>query len=229
MRDVRLGWAGVLLMGTLACGGGETANEEEDTSGDETLEEEDVPMDEDCCEDEFEDGTESAEEEVATPTGPGQLTVHNRAGTDNVGGTVQVLSLEGEVVAEGNSGETFEVPSGEYQLAGTVDESVIAGGATNQNEDTTVVQPGRTAEVYVRHPRAMVRFRVRRGNRAISQWRLEVTRQGQTLTLRPNGDEYLPVPPGRYNGVLHFGASQITVNDLIFQDGARRDLPINVN
>jgi hypothetical protein len=215
----------------MACGGGEEPAPEP-TTGAEVEPDQPMDIDEDIDESIDEEHREPSDEPEAvdTPTGPGRLTVFNRVGTDNVGGTVSVMDLEGEVVAEGASGETFDLPSGQYTLAGTItDPAILIDTPTDQGDDPVTVRPGATTEGLVRHGRARIRLRVRRGNREISQWRLEITRGEETITMRSNGNEYIPVSPGRYNGVLHFGTNQITVNDLIFPDGASRDLPINVN
>ncbi len=171
------------------------------------------------------------EPEVVAPSGPGHLRVANRVGGEEIGGNVQVLDESGEVVAEGSSGETFDLPAGSYALVGEVtDATILLGTPTTQSEDRVTLDAGSDAEGFVDHGRALVRIRVTRNNRNVRRWRLELTRRGSetTLNLEPT-EEYVPVTPGRYDGVVHFGSHQIEVTNVIFQDGARRDLPIRVN
>ena len=215
----------LLLSLVFACGGA-TPAEETTPQDEEPVAETNVDIEEPEPEPEAE-----PELEPEPPSGPGQIHVINKVDGEDGGGTVQVLSAEGEVVAEGNSGDTFTVDSGQYQVAGTItDTSVLIDTPTDQGDSWVEVLPGEVAEAHIDHGRARVRIRVMRNGRALSRWRMEVTRRGstQSITLQPSND-YIPISAGRYSGVVTFGAHRIEVSDLIFQAGAQRDMPINVN
>lgn len=206
------------LTASLACGGGEdTTPPPEETAGNETpapIEPEPEPYVE--------------PEPEPEPSGPGQLHAVIRMLGEDQPGTIQVRSLAGDVVAEGNSGDTFDVPSGEYLVAAMLDESLLPGH--DAREERSIVDPGETANVTFTYQVARVRIVVRRGNRPVNNWRLVVTREGSDheVRLQPSADHQV-VTPGRYSGTLTTGGSRIEVNGLIFQGGATMDVPVNVN
>ena len=217
--------AGLAVVG---CGGGQSASDDPgdtelaDTSGDEAV----APTPE----------PEPEPEPAPEPepvSGPGQLTVSNRVGNEDGGGTVQVLDQAGEVVAEGNSGQTFNVESGSYRVRGTIaDAAILIDTPTHELDGMVTVPPGQTTTASITFPVSHIRINVRRGNRTVARWRLEIQRegreQGETITLEPSSD-HVPITPGRYSGTLRFGGQQIEVSGLIFQGGARMSVPINVN
>lgn len=177
-------------------------------------------------------GEEVLEEEPPA-SGPGQLRVVNRVAGEEAGGNVRVVTPSGEVVAEGRSGETFTVESGEYVIVGEItDANVLIDKPTREADRMVTVVAGEEQTAAVEHPRARVRFRVTRRGRPVAQWRMTVRRQGveesAPIELRSR-DEHVPITPGRYDGTLRFGTQEIAVNGLIFQGGATMDLPVNVD
>lgn len=165
------------------------------------------------------------------PTGPGQIRVVNVVSDQEVGGPVRVLDSSGEVVAEGTSGDTFNVESGEYRVQGEVTDASILVDTPTQ-ETTATVPAGGTTEARVDFPVSRIRIEVTRGGRPIARWRLTVRRQGMEagdpVELEPSR-EHVPITPGRYDATLRFGGSEIEVNGLIFQGGATMTVPVNVN
>jgi hypothetical protein len=81
-------------------------------------------------------------------------------------------------------------------------------------------------------PVSRVRIRVTRRGRAVARWRMEVRpvadESAEPIELR-SGNQHVPITPGRYRAVLHFGNEEITVDEVIFQGGATMDVPVNVN
>ncbi len=212
-------WGSLSLVLMLACGGGDAEPVEESTTGSETtttVEADPTP--------------EPEPEPEPEPTGPGSLTVINEIDGEQSTGTVQVLNEAGDVVAEGQSGETFQVPAGRYTLMGSItDASVLMDTPTREGEYSVTVDPGGEARGVIEHHRARVRIRVLRNNRPVARWRLELTRRNSdaTIELTPS-EEYVPITAGRYNGVVHIGSTRIEVSDIALQGGAQRDLPIRV-
>ncbi|HEY8429752.1 MAG TPA: hypothetical protein VIL20_15315 [Sandaracinaceae bacterium] len=178
---------------------------------------------------------EEAPEPEAEPepaaTGPGRLRIVNRVGGEEVGGAVRVLDEAGETVAEGASGDTFTLDAGSYRVVGEItDPDVLIDTPTREADGMVTVLAGQEHTVTIDHPVSRVRLRVSRGGRPIARWRMEVRRQGgdgEAIQLQ-SGNQYIPITPGRYDGTLRFGNSQIEVNGIIFQGGARMDVPVNV-
>lgn len=219
-----------LALGGLAgCGGGadepaeDTTTEPTATAGDETPPP--APEPEPVAE---------PEPEPEPPSGPGQLRVVNVVRDEEVGGNVRVLSSDGEVVAEGSSGDTFNVESGQYRVQGEItDDSVLIDTPTHELEGMATVAPGETTETRIEFPVSRVRIEVTRRGRPIRRWRLTVTRQGfgesdEGIVLEPSS-EHVAITPGRYDGTLRFGGQQIEVSGLIFQGGATQTVPVNVD
>lgn len=216
----KMHWGSVWIAVLLACGGGEADTTSETTTGDEQANH-DEPIDDEPYEEPIDE---------PEPTGPGSLTVINEIDGQESTGTVQVLDEAGEVVAEGESGQTFQLPAGRYSLVGSItDASVLMDTPTREGEDMVTVEPGGQTRGVIEHHRARVRIRVMRNNRPVARWRLEMQRRGsdETITLNPS-EEYVPLSAGRYNGTVHIGDTQIEVNDVVLQGGAQRDLPIRV-
>ncbi|MFT5353161.1 MAG: hypothetical protein ACI9KE_000359 [Polyangiales bacterium] len=212
----------ILLIGfSLACGGEAPASNptSEPTSGNDT-----VVVD--SAEDDYEDEEEMIE--VPEPTGPGRIHAVIRMQNEERAGTVTVMSPNGDTVAEGNSGDTFDVPSGDYSVVAMLDPALLPGHTGR--EERARVAPGQTAEVVFSYEVARVRLNVRRGGRALNTWRMVLTRQGSDteITLQ-SSTEHAEVAPGRYSGVLTAGGARIEVSGLIFQGGATMDVPVNVN
>jgi hypothetical protein len=220
MRNLALFTIALMSIG---CGGGQAASD--DTAGlDDT---------EAVGEEPLADETSGDEEAEPPATGPGQLRVVNRVGGEDSTGTVRVLSASGEVVAEGASGDTFNVEAGSYRLVGEItDADVLVDTPTHESDGMITVLAGQEQTATIDHPRARVRIRVTRRGRAVARWRMEIRRQGEEgaepLELR-NSEQHTPITPGRYDATLHFGTNQIEVTGIIFQGGATMDVPVNVD
>ena len=213
----KMHWGSVSIALLLACGGGDTTSEETTTGDEQATYEEPI-------------AEEPIEEPAPEPTGPGSLTVINEIDGAESTGTVQVLDGAGEVVAEGQSGETFQLPAGTYTLVGSItDASILMDTPTREGEYSVTLEAGGEARGVIEHHRARVKIRVLRRNRPVNRWRLVLTRRGsdQQIELTPS-EEYIPITAGRYNGIVHIGNTQIEVTDVVLQGGAQRDLPIRV-
>lgn len=220
-------WTVIILGGALvfgACGGASESGSDEpvdtepvaDTSGDEVAPDEPV---------------EAVEPEARS--GPGQIRVVNRIGGEDSTGTVRVLDEAGEVVAEGTSGDTFNVPSGSYRVVGEItDAAVMIDTPSHELDGLATVPAGETYTAHVDFPVSRILVQVRRANRPLARWTLQLQREGrdegETIELSPSSS-HVAITPGRYGGMLRFGASQIEVSGLIFQGGATMTVPVNVD
>lgn len=209
---------------TSGCGGGQASS---GTTADEV---DDTPVAIDDGASEEEPGDSGSDTPAAT--GPGRLRVVNRVGGEDASGSVRVLDASGDTVAEGASGDTFTVEAGSYQVVGEVtDPSVLIDTPVRQSDGMITVLAGQEQTVTVDHPVSRVRLRVSRAGRPVARWTMEVRRQGgegEPIQLRA-GNDYIPITPGRYDGTLQFGTNRIEVTGIIFQGGARMDVPVNVD
>ena len=233
MRSWSSLWMCLSMVGLLACGGADDDANTEATSGDEDpwasvdLGEDAEDIDVDSMEEEYPEQVADVEEEA---TGPARITVVNRVGNDDLGGNVSVLNASGEVVESGRSGSTFTLPAGTYRLAGeiTSDDDVV-GKPSKEMEDTVEVRAGQTTTLAVVFSVATVKLRVERNGRVVGTWRAELTRQGTDEAVALSSrDDFRRIRAGRYDGTVIFGANRIEVNDVIFQGGARGEVPIQV-
>lgn len=226
---------GVLLGAfAIACGGGEDeeADQEQTSGGEDPWAEVDLGGDHRSID--VDDMEESHPEQVADTepeaTGPARITVVNRAGNDDLGGNVSVLSLDGEVVESGRSGSTFTLEPGTYRLAGeiTSDDDVI-GKPSKEMEDTVTIEPGQEATLPVSFAVANIKLRIERNGRPVRTWQAQLTRQGSeepiNLTSR---DDFQRIQAGRYDGTVRFGSHRVEVTDVILQGGSRGEIPIRV-
>src|SRR5690606_27966910 len=106
-------------------------------------------------------------------------------------------------VAEGRSGDTFNLESGSYRVVGEItDAAVLIDKPTRQSDGMVTVLAGQTQTATIDHARARVRVRVTRRGRAVAQWRMQLRRQGvegaEPITLRAS-DQHTPITPGRYD------------------------------
>jgi hypothetical protein len=177
--------------------------------------------------------TEPVEEEPVAeppPRGPGRLRLSNIVGNQEVGGTVRILDARGSVVAEGPSGQTFNVDAGTYRIAGSItDAAVILDRPTREADDEVTVTPGQETVGRVVHPVARVRLRVTRRGRPVTNWRAEVRRQsgGDPIELRPS-ETHTPISPGRYDAVVQVGGERFELSGVVFQGGSTADVPVNI-
>ncbi|MFK8003420.1 MAG: hypothetical protein AB8H86_27865, partial [Polyangiales bacterium] len=163
----------LLVLGlSLACGGAPaSAPEPQATSGDESAQHAAT------AEYEAEVAEEALiEEPLVEEAGPGSIRAVIRMRNEERAGTITVRALGGEVVAEGNAGDTIEVPSGSYQIDAMLDAALLPGHSSQ--EERTTVTPGETAEVVFTYEVARVRLNVRRRGRALNSWRMVLTREG---------------------------------------------------
>lgn len=172
------------------------------------------------------------QEEEPVATGPGRLRVINRVGGQDSTGSVRVLDAAGETVAEGASGDTFDLEAGSYRVVGEItDAAVLIDTPTREADGMVTVVAAQEQTIGIDHPVSNVRLRVTRAGRPVARWRMEVRRQGgegEAIELRSSND-HIPITPGRYDATLHFGNAQIQVTGIIFQGGARMDVPVNVD
>ena len=215
----------------LGCGGeaSEPAAGAESSSGGEDVQATpdataDAPMDE-----AMDQATEEPEPEPE-PTGPAHLTVTVKVGTDEVALPVRVLNADGEEVAQGDAGQPFTLPAGDYTVAVAVTDAHVLADTPEQQEEVSLA-PAEQRDMTMRFLRARVRLHVRRNGRELRRARVELRRAGSDETVADfrTGNDYVPVTAGRYNLLVHAARQEITVNDVIFTEGSSRDMPIDIN
>jgi len=238
------GWLpmGILGMGAAlalaSCGGGAGDDDVDstsagplmDTSGGEPGGEDDALAD---LPPEPED-PEPAEEPAPTYGDAVSVPVQLQVGSDVGTGTFQLMNLDGEVVAEGDSGDQVTVPTGPYTVSASITDPRQLIDTPTRQESVEIGQV--TPMVVVRFPRSQVLLRIRRGGRAVR--RATVVLLPQTGPGEPdpepiaeidNPRRSFSVTPGRYDAMIKMGSLQVPVQGLVFQDGAQQEVPVNIN
>ena len=169
------------------------------------------------------------EPEIAEPDGPARLTLSLRVSREEAQGTVRVLGSGDEVVAEGASGSTFEVPAGRYVMQAVVSEPTIVGH-TERRSDPITLMPEEERSVTVEIPVSRIRLSVRRRGREVRNATVFLRAPGteETVAEVSPSEDYLLVAAGRYDALVRFGSSQYELSGLVFPADSRRVMPINV-
>jgi len=224
MRNAHYVISSLFILALAACGGSEATDGDEvvdyaPEGGNETAGEEQVT----------EPPTENVAEPDPIPTGPVDVTVTLRVGTDDVEGTVALINEAGETVAEGNGGQTFNVQSGAYQVSATIADASVLIDTPTVTQDAQLTA-GETQTVEVTFPRARILLNVTRGGRALRRPEVTLYRQGSeepAASFRV-GQNHVPISPGRYEADVKLRGHEIRVRGLTFMDGATQSIPVNI-
>jgi len=213
-------FAAVLLIG---CGGGGEPSsntaldvDDEDQIADQTMGDDDL------------EGDDMDQPDTA-PSGPVTVRVTAAVGSDEVAAAIQLINAEGDTAAEGQAGQTFTVPGGNYTVRASVtDAAVLADTPTTEEE--AFLEPGEPRTVGVRFAVARVRLNVRVRGRALRNPQVELFREGgdtPVATVRAT-NEHFAITPGRYTAKVTQSGTEYEVRGLAFMDGATQDIPVNI-
>lgn len=169
-------------------------------------------------------------EDTGAPSGPTQVTVEVKLGTEEYQGEVQIQNSSGATVAQGRGGQTFTLQSGDYTVvARATREQDIIGAPVEATEEITVAGE-ETKTVRVSIPAAQVRLDVRRNGRRLNNPRVTLFREGGDAQVAQftATDRLITIVPGRYEADVRSGNQEIRVRGLTFMEGAQQTIPVNV-
>ena len=166
---------------------------------------------------------------------PVTVTVQLQVGSDEGTGTFQLMDIEGELVAEGESGDRITVPAGPYSVSAQItdDDQLVDTPTRDESVDIAETPP----MVIVRFPRSRVSMNIRQNGRAVRRPRVVLFPQTgpgepdpEPIAEISNPTKIFPVSPGRYDAVIRIGNLEVGVSDLVFQEGATHNgYPVNIN
>jgi len=181
--------------------------------------------------------SETAEEPLAEAqavasepeAGPAKLTVITKVGRDAAAAKVRVLGADGSVLAEGKSGEPLEVPSGELTIEATITDPKAIIDLPTQTSSVTVTA-GDEAKETLSFARSLVRVTVNIKGKMDPTAVVILSKNGTTVAKLTSGaSDYVSISPGRYTASVKSQRAEITVNELILNEGATHNIPLNVN
>lgn len=219
MRVATLGVVVSGLVAVAACGGGESAQvapqpapmHEAQTSGDEPEPAAPAPQ---------------AEEIPMRTSGPAQITVTAQVRGEPIAATVRLSGEDGNVV-EGKAGERLSLQSGTYALEVSVtDASKLADKPTERRD--VVIEAGADLTENVEFPWSKVQLNVKVNGTFDAKAVVRLIRQGAEVAKVPSGGDYIMLSPGRYKAEVQTRGTSIEVPELMFPEGATRDVPVSV-
>jgi hypothetical protein len=173
--------------------------------------------------------TEALGAAVEPTTGPAKVTVTAKVGRDPAAAKVRVLAEDGSVLAEGKSGVPLDVQSGELTLEATITDPKAIIDLPTQTSQVTVAM-GDEAKETISFARSLVKVTVTIRGKADPTAVVTLSRDGQAVAKLTSGAaDYVSISPGRYDASVKSQRAEITVNQLILNEGATHNIPLNVN
>jgi hypothetical protein len=164
------------------------------------------------------------------PTGPAQLRIAVRLGSEPFTERVELRNAEDEVIRSVRDGDEVEVPAGSYHLHGAVRDEDQLIDKPERDGEAIEAAPGGETTVELIFRRSRVRISVTKGGRNVRDAQVSLRRQGETepVTEFPSDGRTLSITPGRYDARITHRDQHIEANGLIFQDGATQNIPIQL-
>jgi hypothetical protein len=167
-------------------------------------------------------------EAAPVPAGPASVIVNVTVKGQPIAASIQLLDEGGKVAVEGKAGEKLSLNSGKYQAVVQVtDEKGLADKPTKRL--TVELQPGQEAKEQLSLPWARIRLNVKVNGQATSNARVTLMREGVTVaTVKSADQDYVQISPGRYQAEVLVRNTKVTVDNVMFPEGATQDVPVNV-
>lgn len=169
------------------------------------------------------------EEAPAEPArGPASISVTPKVAGEAVPGSVKIANEAGETVAEGSAGQSMTVQSGTLTVEVRVtDEKALADRPTRTME--VELQPGSQSKQEMSFPWCKVRVMVRVKGNPTKKAEVKLFRDGEHVaTLQSGADQHVRLSPGHYQAEVRSGGMVTKLDDVMFPEGATRDVPIDV-
>jgi hypothetical protein len=160
--------------------------------------------------------------------GPASISVTAKVVGQAVAGRVRILNEAGEAIAEGDAGQSISVQSGYYTVEVRVtDESALVDKPARTME--VKLLPGAQSRQEMSFPWCKVRVVVRVKGAKARKAEVKLLRNGEHVaTLQSGAEQYVPISPGHYQAEVKSGDLVTTLDDVMFPEGATRDVPIDV-
>lgn len=161
--------------------------------------------------------------------GPASITLNVIVNDKPASSKIKLVNQADEVIAEGNSGQTFRIRSGRYTA-----HIKITDAGTMVDKPTKVqefeVAPGSEITETVTFPWARIRLNVKVKGQLSRKATVKLMRDGEVVaTLESAARDYVIISPGHYQAEVKVGSMVTTLDDIMIPEGATRDVPINVS
>lgn len=168
-----------------------------------------------------------ASEPAPTPREPASITVKATVKGMTAASTVRLLAEDGSAAAEGQGGDKLTVAAGTYTLEVQVtDETLLVDRPTKTSEVT--LEAGRAIEQEVPFPWARIKLTVQVNGKPDSSALVRIFRKGAVAAEIRSGSDYVNVSPGRYKAQVKVRGAEIDVDEIMFPEGATREMPVPV-
>lgn len=173
--------------------------------------------------DTFEDSGSVGETEESEPVsgGAGRLKVKISAGGEPGSAKLRIItaSAEPQVVDEGSSEQTYDLPAGRYDVEATI--STTLDPAQKRLQDVPV-KAGETTERTIEFPVGTLKLQPMRGNSPVkSKVRWRYGGGGDWFEKTSNTGEEITLSAGRYDAEIMIGKMAITISDIQVYEGKR--------
>jgi len=167
--------------------------------------------------------------EEPRPEGPATLTIDVTVKGQPVASEIKVLNASGEVVAQGNSGQTFQIRSGHYTAQIQVTDTKAMVDKPTKVLDLDL-EPGSEAHETASFPWTRIRLNVKVKGQINKKAKVKLIRNGEAVaTIESAAEAYVTISPGHYKAEVSVGTMTTTLDDVMLSEGATRDVPIDVN
>jgi hypothetical protein len=169
---------------------------------------------------------EPAEDIPMRTSGPAHITVTAQVRGESVAADVRLLGEDGTAI-ESKAGERISLQSGTYDLEVAVtDASKLADKPTERRE--VLIEAGADVDENVDFAWSRVQLNVKVNGDFDGNATVRLLRQGAPVTEVKSGSDYFMISPGRYKAEVMTRGAKIEVPELMFPEGATRDVPVSV-
>lgn len=171
----------------------------------------------------------SSEPEV-TPepqAGPASVTVTATVNRQPIPAHVRLIGADGSTAAEGDVGAKLTAPSGAYTLEVAVTDPKALIDKPTEKREVTLLPGGDTTEV-VDFAYAKIKLNVRVNGTLDPKAVVRLLRKGAVVAEIQSAADYVMISPGRYGAQVKTRGAEIAIDELMFPQGATREMPVGV-
>lgn len=171
--------------------------------------------------------SEQAPAATTEPQGPARLTVEAKVHGKPVAATVHLITAAGNDAESGESGQTINTQSGEYELRVEIKDAAAMLDKPTQSSNLTL-HAGDDLHQSVEFPWAMIQLNVMVNGNLEHNATVQLSRQGSVVGSIKSGAAPVAISPGRYEAEVKARGATIAVKGLMFPEGATQTVPVNV-